>query len=156
MITDFFRSFVVGLIFWGILAGAWCVRANELPERPRGRTLHTPLGAEECFTTDELKKIVAWVETAEHLYKVNEDLQALNETYRAEITVLGQENALHENQVRSLLIEVDRLKELIDLQQKDCKKVGRQDKIRLALTWGAIGLLLGTTTAFAVAYGVKD
>lgn len=150
---DFLRYFIAGLVFWSLLVFAWFVQADELPSKPVGRTLDTSAGTEECFATVELKKIVAWVELAEHLHETNLDLLALNENYRAELTVWGQEGALCEERLNATDLEVDRLRELVALQQTDRRKITRGDKIRLALTWGAIGLLLGTTAAFAVAYG---
>jgi len=153
--TEFLRGLFIGIVLWTLLFIGTAARADELPPRPKGHTVTTPAGAEECFPTDELRKIVLWVETAEHLHLTAYDLNGLVENTRAELNVVAAESEIRLAQLRATEVEVVRLRALVAQQADDYETEDRQQRIRRALAWGAIGLLAGTAIAFAVAYGVS-
>jgi hypothetical protein len=153
--TEFMRGMFIGLVLWTLLFLGTAARADELPQRPQGHTVSTAQGPKECFETEELRKIVLWVETAEHLHRVNHDMLSLLDTTRAELVVVGQEEAIRAQQLLATEAEVVRLRALVAQQADDYTAEDRQQRIRRALTWGAIGLLAGTAAAFAIAYGVS-
>ena len=151
---EFFKGLFLGLIMWGLLF-LGTARADELPPRPKGHTVTTSAGAEECFPTEELRKIVLWVETAEHLHRTAHDLNSLVESTRAELNVISVESELRATQLAATEAEVVRLRALVAQQESAVEAEGFQQRMRRALTWGAIGVLAGTAAAFAIAYGVS-
>lgn len=153
--TEFLRGLFIGLVLWTLLFLGTAARADELPPRPKGHTVTTPAGAEECFSTEELRKIVLWVETAEYLHLMTHDLNSLVDTTRSELHVVSVESEIRATQLRALEAEVVRLRALVAQQADDYAAEDRQQRLRRVLAWGAIGLLAGTAAAFAVAYGVS-
>jgi hypothetical protein len=154
ILIDLFRYFIMGLVFWIAILFVWSLQADELPPRPQGHTVKTPTGSEECFPTDELRKIVLWVKTAEHLHKANKDLEVLLTNAHGQGALDWQEAGMREAQLRGAQAEIDRLRALVNEQQTSYDQDERKRKIRKALTWSSVGVLAAGVVAFGIAWGV--
>jgi hypothetical protein len=152
---NFLKDLLLGLIFWAIIALAWSVRSDELPEPPQGYTVKSPSGLRECYPTEEFRKIVIWIEIAKHFHYVNHELNVLLDTTRAELTVVGQTSEIRAAQLDARQLEVNRLKALIEEQQKEYARNERNRKIKKGLTWSGVGLFAAGTITFGVLWGLK-
>jgi hypothetical protein len=152
---NFLKDLLLGLIFWAIIALAWSVRSDELPEPPQGYTVKSPSGLRECYPTEEFRKIVIWIEIAKHFHYVNHELNVLLDTTRAELTVVGQTSEIRAAQLDARQLEVNRLKALIEEQQKEYARNERDRKIKKGLTWSGVGLFAAGTITFGVLWGLK-
>lgn len=152
---NFLKDLLLGLIFWAIIALAWSVRSDELPEPPQGYTVKSPSGLRECYPTEEFRKIVIWIEIAKHFHYVNHELNVLLDTTRAELTVVGQTSEIRAAQLEARQLEVNRLKALIEEQQKEYARNERDRKIKKGLTWSGVGLFAAGTITFGVLWGLK-
>ena len=153
--TNFTKDLLVGLIFWALIALAWSLKADELPEVPEGYTIKTPSGLRECYPTEEFRKIVVWVEIAKHFHHVNHELIVLLDTTRAELTVVGQTSEIRASQLEASYLEVSRLQALVGEQQKEYARAERIRKIKNGLKWGGIGLLAAGTITFGMLWGIS-
>lgn len=154
-LTNFLKDLLVGLIFWALIALAWSARSDELPEPPQGYTVKSPSGLRECYPTEEFRKIVIWIEVAKHFHYVNHELNVLLDTTRAELTVVGQTSEIRAAQLEARQLEVNRLKALIEEQQKEYARNERNRKIKKGLTWSGVGLFAAGTITFGVLWGLK-
>lgn len=154
-LTNFLKDLLVGLIFWALIALAWVAKADDLPEIPKGSTVKTPSGLKECYPTEEFRKIVIWVEIAKHFHYMNHELDSLLETTREELSVVNQQLDIRNNQFKASQLEMDRLKIIIDEQQKEQARNERIKKIKSGLAWGGIVLLAAGTATFGLMWGVS-
>jgi hypothetical protein len=154
-LTNFLKDLLVGLIFWGLIALAWAAKGDELPEAPEGYTIKTPSGLRECYPTEEFRKIVIWIEIAKHFHYVNHELNVLLDTTRAELTVVGQTSEIRAGQLQASQLEVNRLKALIEEQQKEYARNERNRKIKKGLTWSGVGLFAAGTITFGLLWGLN-
>lgn len=155
IMSNFLKDLLLGLIFWAIIALAWSVRSDELPEPPQGYTVKSPSGLRECYPTEEFRKIVIWIEIAKHFHYVNHELNVLLDTTRAELTVVGQTSEIRAGQLQASQLEVNRLKALIEEQQREYTRNERNRKINKGLTWSGVGLFAAGTITFGILWGLK-
>lgn len=151
----FLKGFLVGILFWSVIFLSFASKADDLPPNPYGKTLTINGQLNECYPTDEFRKIVLWVETARHLHVVNSDLNILVDTTRAELTVVSQENAIRASQLKVNLDEIARLRALVNEQQAEQAKLVRRDRAKTALTWTSVGLLIGGIVVVGLVIGLK-
>lgn len=152
--VEFFQAFFVFTLFWVALLLSWMASADELPDRPKGYTVSSPTrGQAECFPTEEFRKIVLWIETAERYHEANHNLLVLLESTRAELTVVGQESAQFESMWKTSQDEIVRLQLLVVEQQKSFVRDERNRKIRAGLTWGGVSVLVVTAVALGIGWG---
>ena len=154
-LTNFLKDLLVGLIFWALIALAWSAKSDELPEVPEGYTIKSPSGLRECYPTEEFRKIVIWIEIAKHFHYVNHELNVLLDTTRAELTVVGQTSEIRAGQLQASQLEVNRLKALIEEQQKEYARNERNRKIKKGLTWSGVGLFAAGTITFGLLWGLN-
>jgi hypothetical protein len=98
---------------------------------------------------------VIWIEIAKHFHYVNHELNVLLDTTRAELTVIGQTSEIRAAQLEARQLEVNRLKALIEEQQKEYARNERDRKIKKGLTWSGVGLFAAGTITFGVLWGLK-
>jgi hypothetical protein len=154
-LINFLKDLILGLIFWALIAFAWSLKADELPEIPDGYTIKTPSGLRECYPTEEFRKIVIWIEIAKHFHYVNHELNVLLDTTKAELTVVGQASEIRASQLEASQLEINRLQALVGEQQKEYARAERIRKIKNGLKWGGIGLLAAGTITFGMLWGIS-
>lgn len=155
VMSNFLKDLIVGIIFWAMIILAWSARSDELPEVPQGYTVKSPSGLRECYSTEEFRKIVIWIEIAKHFHYVNHELNVLLDTTRAELTVVGQTSEIRAGQLQASQLEVNRLKALIEEQQREYTRNERNRKIKKGLTWSGVGLFAAGTITFGILWGLK-